>query len=49
MKSSVLSVFVLGALMACTGNKKEELQMTASGLQPENFKAVVDGNLSSSG
>ena len=43
MKSSVLSVFVLGALMACTGNKKEELQMTASGLQPENFKAVVDG------
>ena len=29
--------------MACTGNKKEELQMTASGLQPENFKAVVDG------
>lgn len=42
-KAFTLSLLFSLTIIACTGNKKEEIQLTASGLNPENFKAIVDG------
>lgn len=41
-KILALTVFTSFAFVACTGNK-EEIHLTDSGLNPDNFKTVVDG------